>query len=303
MRILVLLASYNGAEFIEEQIHSILNQEGVSVDILISDDKSRDDTIFIAEKLISQGHPIKLIRRSTSSGSAGANFMGMIGLVENPANYDAFAFSDQDDIWMPKKLITALSSLVKHQADLYVSNLLMWNQLTGEKNLIKKSYPQKKYDFLFEGGSAGCTYLFTPILFEVIKREVTSIHLSSWVGFSHDWFVYFLARINKFNVHIDENACVLYRIHSSNVHGHLNETSLNSFITRFRLVREGWYLNHIDHFIKFFSLDSPEYKIYSRYRNGWASRIYVLAKYNLQLMRSPLKFIMFFLVSCVPVKR
>ena len=51
--------------------------------------------------------------------------------------------------------------LKKEHSSLYFSNLILWDEKTNNKSIINKSYPQKKYDFLFEGGSAGCTYVFT----------------------------------------------------------------------------------------------------------------------------------------------
>ncbi len=43
-KIAVLLAAYNGMEWIEEQIASILSQKGVSIKIFISVDLSSDRT-------------------------------------------------------------------------------------------------------------------------------------------------------------------------------------------------------------------------------------------------------------------
>ena len=50
MKILVILASYNGAKYIEEQIDSILNQESVFVHIMVFDDCSKDNTIEVLNK-------------------------------------------------------------------------------------------------------------------------------------------------------------------------------------------------------------------------------------------------------------
>lgn len=47
VKILVLLATHNGEKYIQQQINSVLNQEGVDVDILISDDFSNDRTFSI----------------------------------------------------------------------------------------------------------------------------------------------------------------------------------------------------------------------------------------------------------------
>ena len=50
-KVCVLLASYNGASWIEDQIQSILNQKDVKLDLFISDDCSTDSTIEVIKKI------------------------------------------------------------------------------------------------------------------------------------------------------------------------------------------------------------------------------------------------------------
>lgn len=49
-KVLILMSTYNGEKYIEEQLESILNSEGVDVDILVRDDGSTDRTIDILSK-------------------------------------------------------------------------------------------------------------------------------------------------------------------------------------------------------------------------------------------------------------
>jgi rhamnosyltransferase len=303
MKVLVLMATYNGARFIEAQIHSILNQTGLEVALLISDDNSSDNTSAVIESFIQQGMPVKLIRRAHGSGSAAKNFMSLIRLVENPDDFDAFAFSDQDDIWMADKLSTALKRLAGTGSDLYASNLIRWDQDTDTKGIIKKDQPQKAFDYLFEGGSAGCTYVFTKMLFEKISASIPLLNFDSWIGFSHDWLVYFIARLNGLQVFIDPEPKILYRIHDSNVHGHLNTFSLSSLNERFELVRHGWYMHQINGFMPLLTPGSKAYEIYELYQKNWASRVYIIFKYNFSLLRSQVKLFQFALLSMIPQKK
>ena len=59
-KILILLATYNGEQFIAEQLETIKNQSKVSIDILVSDDSSSDDTLEIVKKY-SQNMNIKIL--------------------------------------------------------------------------------------------------------------------------------------------------------------------------------------------------------------------------------------------------
>jgi rhamnosyltransferase len=303
MKVLVLMATYNGARFIEAQIRSIVNQEGLEVSLLISDDNSLDDTVAVIETFIQQGMPVRVIKRVRGSGSAAKNFMSLIQSVDNPEDFDAFAFSDQDDIWMADKLSTALNRLTGSGFDLYASNLVRWDQHTDRKAIIKKDQSQKAYDYLFEGGSAGCTYVFTKVLFDKIRASIPILDFNTWVGFSHDWLVYFIARINGLPVFIDPEPKILYRIHDSNVHGHLNTLSLGSLLARFKLVRNGWYLHHINGFMPLLNPGSKAYEMYRFYRRNSISRIYIIFKYNFSLLRSPVKLVQLALLSFIPQKR
>lgn len=303
MKVLIILASYNGEKYIKEQIQSLLSQERVTVSILIVDDVSKDNTALVVSSFHNDKR-IQFIQNSNPTGSAAANFFGAIKLLEEDVikKYDYVSFSDQDDIWLPNKLDAALQLLKAEQSSLYLSNLILWNEKTGSKSIIKKDYHQKKYDYLFEGGSAGCTYVFSNSFCIELKQTLHQVDYSNWKYFSHDWFVYFFARINKYKVSIDSNAYILYRIHDNNVHGQLNTNSIFALKERVRMVREGWYLEQIKGFLQLIPINSKEKKIYSLYTENYLSRLYVLLFYNFSLVRSFKKFLQFFIVSLLPLK-
>ena len=50
-RFVVLMATFNGEKWINDQIETILSQTDVSVDLYISDDGSQDNTLKIIKKL------------------------------------------------------------------------------------------------------------------------------------------------------------------------------------------------------------------------------------------------------------
>jgi rhamnosyltransferase len=182
-----------------------------------------------------------------------------------------------------------------------VSNLTIWIEKFNKRSLLEKNTNQKEYDFLFEGGSAGCTYVFEKDMCEELKSTLKNIEFTGWTFLSHDWFVYFFARINNLNVYIDKQSNILYRIHENNVHGHMNTLSIKGILERVQLIRSGWYFNHIAGFLQLVKNDSKERYIYKMYSKNMFTRIYILLKYNFQLMRSSKKFIVFFLLSCLPV--
>lgn len=303
MRILVILASYNGGKYIKEQIESIIQQEGVDVEIKIFDDVSKDNTVHVIESFYNNER-VQLIENSSATGSAANNFFSAIKFLEDEIlnQYEYVAFADQDDIWLPNKLKAATDVLERDNSSLYISNLILWEEKTGAKSIINKSYPQKKYDFLFEGGSAGCTYVFSNNFCVDLKRVLEKVDYSQWKFFSHDWFVYFFARMNNYKVSIDNNAYILYRIHDTNVHGQLNANSIFAIKERLKLIQQGWYFKQINGFLKLIPPDSNERTIYKLYTKNYFTRLFVLLFYNFNLMRSSKKFIQFFLVSLLPIR-
>ena len=303
MNILIILASYNGVKYIKEQVDSILNQVGVHVTLKIFDDGSKDGTVSLISSW-KQYDRLELIQNQIPTGSAANNFFNALLSFEDSflEKYDYIAFADQDDIWLPNKMKVAIEKLQLEQSDLYMSNLILWEEKTNKKSILNKSYSQKKYDYLFEGGSAGCTYVFTTFFGKELKNKLNSINYKDWQFFSHDWFVYFFARIENYKVVIDQNAFILYRVHDTNVHGQLNTVSLHAIKERLRLIKEGWYFKQAQGFMSLLNPNSNEYKIYKLYSKNYFTRLYVILRYNYSLIRSPKKALQFFIISLLPFR-
>lgn len=303
MNILIILASYNGVKYIEEQVDSILNQEGVNVTLKIFDDGSKDGTVDLVSSW-KERDQLQLTQNQIPTGSAANNFFNAFLSFENSIleMYDYIAFADQDDIWLPNKIQVAIERLQLEKSDLYMSNLILWQEKINKKSIINKSYSQKKYDYLFEGGSAGCTYVFTTFFGKELKKRLKIINYKDWQFFSHDWLIYFFARLENYKVVMDEKAYILYRVHDTNVHGQLNTFSFYAIRERLRLIKEGWYFKQAKGFVNLLYPDSDEYKIYKLYSKNYFTRLYVILRYNFSLIRSPKKAIQFFIISLLPLR-
>ena len=304
MNFLIILASFNGVKYIEDQISSVLDQNDVNITLFVFDDGSNDGTFELLVTNFSLNNRISVVQNSIPTASAANNFFQAINTIEDNIidAHDYIAFADQDDIWLPNKLMAAGNLLLSEKSDLYMSNLILWDEKTNKKSIINKSHPQKKFDYLFEGGSAGCTYVFTAFFGKELKNKLNCINYKDWQFFSHDWFVYFFARLENFKVVMDENAYILYRIHDTNVHGQLNTFSFYAIIERLRLINEGWYFKQARGFKSLLNPNSNEYKIYKLYSKNYFTRLYVILRYNFSLMRSPKKLIQFFIISLLPLR-
>ena len=218
-------------------------------------------------------------------------------------DFQYLAFADQDDVWLPKKLQAATSALEKEKADLYCSNLTKWNMATQQFSLLKKDYRQQQFDYLFEGGSAGCTYVLTKSFAKQLKDFASTLKTAQWEEFSHDWLTYFFARSRNFKVYIDGCSYIHYRLHGHNIHGHLNQLSWATIKSKVSKVLQGYHRKHVENYIQYLDKNTEAHAIYERFLGNYFQRMGVLLQYNTQLMRSKKKFLVFFLLNMCRFRR
>ena len=105
-KVVILLATRNGAAFLQEQINSYRAQTYRNWELLVSDDGSTDDTIKIIEEFAKQVPQRVVVRRGPQIGFW-QNFVSLVR--SDDIDGDLFAYSDQDDVWFPEKLAKAVS--------------------------------------------------------------------------------------------------------------------------------------------------------------------------------------------------
>lgn len=240
-KVLVLLATYNGRQWLSEQIRSILEQEGVDVFINIADDGSNDGT----RELISQewaDHPrLSILLRASGSGSAGANFRHMYR-ESNVSDFDYVALADQDDIWLSGKLSAGVAALASGGAQGYSCGVRPFWPDGREKDVLQCP-TIRSADFLFEGAGQGCTYVMTAALFQRVNQFcTTNLELSERLHY-HDWLVYLLARSWGLAWHFDSRPWIRYRQHLGNEIG--SRGSFGAITKRLGMIRNGWYRNQV----------------------------------------------------------
>lgn len=234
-KISVVLSSFNGAQFIEEQINSIIEQTIKPDEIIVCDDGSSDDTIDILKKF-EASNQIKLVLNKSNMGIL-ANFKLGASLA-NPNNY--IAFSDQDDIWLSNKLASNFEAMMKLEDTHSAKPCLVYSDLIfiNEKGVtLNHSFYNlmglDKFEHCFETalfGSLllGCTILINPPM----RNEFLSTPDSK--NFYHDaWLSLLGFSIGK--IKFINTPQVEYRLHDNNV-------SLQKFTKRNRFLN---VLNHI----------------------------------------------------------
>lgn len=243
--IAVLLAAYNGTDFIEQQLESILQQKLVEVTIFISVDISTDGTYDWCCRYSQYKDNIHLLSYGERFGAAAPNFFRLIKEVDF-TRFDYVALADQDDIWLDDKLIRACKCIKKQSVQAYSSDVVaFWGN--GREALIVKSQAQRKYDYLFEAAGPGCTYVMS--IQPLLKfKEVLLSNVSLEQVALHDWLIYAFFRSSSYKWFIDSQYTMRYRQHADNQVGSNN--GMEAALKRFRLIYNGWYKEQVEIIIR-----------------------------------------------------
>jgi rhamnosyltransferase len=241
----VLLAAYNGIAWIEEQVDSIFQQKEVDVNIYISVDISNDGTYEWCQDLASKNIRVNVLPYGERFGGAAKNFFRLIRDVDF-LGFDYVALADQDDIWNDGKLYHAIKAIKQEDLDGYSSDVIaFWSN--GRKKLVKKSFPQKKFDYFFEAAGPGCTYLLKQQSAQKFKKFLIKNWRSVNLVEFHDWMIYAYFRSQGMKWKIDDKPLMCYRQHRHNQVG-LN-SGLKAYLIRFNKIKKKWYRNEVQKII------------------------------------------------------
>lgn len=237
----MLLATYNGGKWVGSQVESIKAQQGVDVSLIVSDDSSSDYTVAIVSALL--GPRDKLLPKGPRMGSAARNFFRLLRQID-PRDYDYVALADQDDIWVEDKLARGIAALISRQADGYSSSIeALWPN--GTRTVIRKDFPQKRWDHLFESPGPGCSFILNQALAVALcaALRVEQRSREETIGDCHDWFIYAFARANGYRWFIDSYCGLHYRQHATNAMG--AHIGLRASWARWHRLRGEWYRDRV----------------------------------------------------------
>lgn len=235
-RVAVLLATHNGRRWLPQQLASILGQTGVSVRVVAMDDASTDGTSEWLAEHAALDPRLTVIPDGPGGGGAAANFARIIRQADLHDG-ELVALSDQDDVWVPGKLERHSKLLRDHGVDGVSSNVTSFSP-DGRRRLIRKSFPQRRFDYLLESPGPGSTFLMTPRLVAVVRDVLANQPLAASVDY-HDWLIYAVARASGLQWHIDSASTVDYRQHDDNAMG--ANIGARPALSRLALIRRHWH--------------------------------------------------------------
>lgn len=208
----ILMATYNGAQYIAAQIRSLQNQTFKDWQLIVHDDGSTDQTLEIVRSFATNDDRIVIAEDGKHFHGSAKNFMHLLTLSTAP-----FCICcDQDDIWLENKLQLMLEEIQKHNNDIpqaVYSNSYVYNakreEIAGYATLC---FPYVLKDVLFQNsGVQGCAIMLNAKLRDICKDAPQVIAM-------HD-HVITLAAVTFGELHYHPLRLMLYRRHEATVTG------------------------------------------------------------------------------------
>lgn len=219
----IVLAIYNGASFLEEQLQSIIENTYKDWTVEICDDGSTDGTLEIVASY-QEKYPGKFtLHKNENNLGVTANFLE----GAKRAKGDYIMFCDQDDVWLPNKIERTLAKIKEREKQLgKATPIVVFTDaklVNGALEPIHDSFfgynglNTNKTDLphlLIENKVIGCTTMFN----RAVQDKMTSFPVNARY---HDWWIALIGATFGEVSYLDEPT-LLYRQHGNNVVGAKN---------------------------------------------------------------------------------
>lgn len=231
-RLIVLLSTYNGEEFVREQLDSLFNQTYPDFLILARDDGSDDATPgILADYAIRYPEQLQVLDLGSANRGAAASFAWLMAYaLEHKADLGVdkpyLLFCDQDDVWHRDKMAKQVNAMLATEASSADDEILPTLVHTDLRVVDEKLEPIAESLARFQGLQierntfpnllvsnlvTGCTALIN----ESLARKALPIPEDAIM---HDWWLALVASAFGQIVYLDA-PLIQYRQHGSNTIG------------------------------------------------------------------------------------
>lgn len=230
----ILMATYNGESYLDEQLTTVYNQDIRNLNIIVSDDESVDRTNLILNKWKLKWNKGKFIILSGPRRGYSENFRSLLCRSNIDADYTAFC--DQDDVWHERKLSVAIEAIEgcgKARPGLYCSRTMLVNEVGAPVGLSPEfRRPPSFKNAIVQSIGGGNTMVLNKTAFELAAESARR------TGFvSHDWWCYMLVTGAGGLVVYDPIPHIGYRQHAANLIG--KNTGALARVKRVKRLLEG----------------------------------------------------------------
>nr|WP_294679512.1 glycosyltransferase [uncultured Blautia sp.] len=166
----VIMSTFNGKQNVVRQLDSILAQKGVDVSVLIRDDGSTDGTLELLKQYCAAHNNVRVI----PGKNVGWRKSFLCGL-ELSEKADYYAYSDQDDVWLPNKLEECVDILESEKSN--EPSMVHCNRYSCDEELkpfevqsIKIPKPVSKKNALTQEYAQGCTIVMNKAAKDLVTK-------------------------------------------------------------------------------------------------------------------------------------
>lgn len=221
-RVTVIMATYNGEKYIEEQIVSILTSSYKNITLYIVDDGSKDSTMEILNRFKKQYPDIIKISQNVTNLGVTQNFLNAI----NNTTSDYIMLCDQDDVWKKDKIEKTLKRMkqmeIQFGKDTPVAVFTDAYVTDSKLNIIHESFFRSGRlnprltdlaHLLMENKLIGCTVMINGALRNILQSKP----LPKNARFHDGWLGLMAASFGK--ISFISEPTLYYRQHEANVVG------------------------------------------------------------------------------------
>lgn len=218
----ILMATYNGARYLGEQIDSILGQTYSHWRLLVNDDGSSDGTVDIVRAYAEKDDRIQLLSLENERHDAAGNFLALLAVSSAPY----VMFCDQDDVWLPNKVQLELEAMKdlerEHGADVPLLVFTDSTVVDEDLNVLNPSFsstlPYAPFaitlpQLMVDNVAQGCSMMLN----RALSKQTLAYPLSDLFGM-HDYWIMIVAKVFGRTKYLPIPTA-RYRQHSNNVCG------------------------------------------------------------------------------------
>lgn len=217
----IILSTYNGEKYLNEQIESIINQTFKDWYLYVRDDGSTDSTKHILYKWAAKEKRIRIKEDQLGNLGVAKSYLSLLSCVAA----DYYMFCDQDDVWLPYKIEKSIDKI--QSVELYSKNkpLLVFSDLrVVDKDLsvlghsfysnrgIEKMVFKQQFSLL-ASMIPGCVMLFNN------RAKCLCESYNENTGVLHDYYLVLMVLSNHGRIVGIKEPLILYRQHGNNVVG------------------------------------------------------------------------------------
>ena len=235
-KVAILLSSYNGERYIQDQVVSILEQKiDCDLTLYVRDDGSTDSTVQILRRI--EESDSRLVIITGNNCGATNSFFELLRMASGlPMEYTYFALSDQDDVWDSDKIQIGINA-IRQLGNTYP---ILYGSITRPVNENLEVIPRKRstlkpitfYNSIIQTFIAGHTQVMNRQLLDLVYNAD-----SSYI-YGYDSFILNVAVLSG-EVVFDNVAHASYRQHENNQLGTSNYNRISWIKQRLNRIQKG----------------------------------------------------------------